>query len=132
MLLQLGCSFAGRLLHFLGVGQQPGCSSTSPHHFSLFSFSLSWGRHMLECGGKGSQLLCVSHVANMQPMRGRRGYLSILMGASWSLLSPASYPAFLPNLCLLTYVNFRPSIRHGGKVFLRLLHQLPPQCQVSF
>lgn len=37
---------------------------------------------------KGRQLSCVSHVASMQPRRGRRGRQAILTGARWSSLSP--------------------------------------------
>lgn len=59
---------------------------------------------------KGHQLLHVSHVANKQPMRGRRGCQSVLMGAP-----PASYPASLRDICLLLYVKSRVSTRHRGK-----------------
>lgn len=75
----------------------------------------------MELCGQRSELLCFSHAANMQPMRGRRKYLSILTRACWSLLSPASCPACLPDLCLLAYVNFPLK---EGEGFLGLLYQL--------
>lgn len=117
------CHGSVSYLTFSGWDDGSHRAVSSPHFLNSFPHVL--GQEHVELCGQGSQLLCFSHVANMQPMRGRREYLSILTGACWSLLSRASYPACLPDLCLLA-LSTSFSAPDIGEGFLGLLYQLLP------